>query len=441
MTRISLVQSLAGHQDRAWSLDWSPSEPLLASCSTDKSVRLYSFLPPTQSPREGFRLSSTIPTSHTRTVRNLSFSPTGTTLATASFDSTVGIWCKINEAGLDDPTERDAADEEGGEWEAVEPLEGHESECKSVAWSGDGRLLASCSRDKSVWVWEAVGPAEFECLAVLMEHTQDVKCVTWHPSEELLASASYDDQIHLYAPDPYDDEWTLVHKLSPSHLGTVWSVSFSPCGTYLASTGDDLSLKIWKRIELATEMGNAGEARREEGGLMGPWSRSGVRIGQKERFEWREVSKLEGIHDRSVYSLDWQRGGVDEKEGGLGRIATCAGDGKIRIWQVTRPESNEAGAPPQLTSLATLEDAHGLSDINSIKWCTLSPSKAAATLRSLEGGEEDEERQAENDDEAELDTRWKGCEDWFATAGDDGLIKVWKLEEESSEGSVDAMQE
>lgn len=81
-------------------------------------------------------------------------------------------------------------------------------------------------------------------------------------------------------------------------------------------------------------MGNAGEAKREEGGLMGPWSRSGVRIGQKERFEWKEVVRLEGVHDRSVYGLDWKRGGVDEKEGGLGRIATCAGDGKIRVWQV-----------------------------------------------------------------------------------------------------------
>jgi hypothetical protein len=89
-----------------------------------------------------------------------------------------------------------------------------------------------------------------------------------------------------------------------------------------------------------------------------------------------------------------------------------------------------------LTSLVTLEDAHGLSDINSIKWCTLSPSKAAATLRSLEGGEEDGEEEMPNPDE-EVDSRWKACEDWFATAGDDGLIKIWKLEEES----VDDMKE
>lgn len=95
-----------------------------------------------------------------------------------------------------------------------------------------------------------------------------------------------------------------------------------------------------------------------------------------------------------------------------------------------------------MTSIATLEDAHGLTDINSIKWCTLSPSKAAATLRSLEGGEEAEEEEAERESESEVDSRWKGCEDWFATAGDDGLVKIWRLEEgEEGEQRVESMQE
>lgn len=108
----------------------------------------------------------------------MSWSPNGRYLASAGFDGLTAIW------------ERDSE----GEFECVATLEGHENEVKWVSWARNGQLLATCSRDKSVWVWAAEGGAaangdggaggekEFECLSVLNGHTQDVKVAKWHPT-------------------------------------------------------------------------------------------------------------------------------------------------------------------------------------------------------------------------------------------------------------------
>lgn len=140
--KFVLLAELPGHEDRAWHVAWNRREPLIASCSADKTIRLYSY-----TEKEEFRHVHTIPTGHAKTVRAVAWSPSGETLATASFDTNIGIW--EQQKGDDDD-----ADGAGGQWECISTLEGHETECKSVAYSFNGNYLASCGRDKTVWIWQ-----------------------------------------------------------------------------------------------------------------------------------------------------------------------------------------------------------------------------------------------------------------------------------------------
>lgn len=98
--------------------------------------------------------------------------------------------------------------------------------------------------------------------------------------------------------------------------------------------------------------------------------------------------------------------------------------------QTASPPFDGKTSMPTHTLVASVESAHGVSDVNHVAWCRLSPAKAAETLRRLEGGEGDAD---EDEDtarrEGEEDPRWARTKDMFASAGDDGVVKVWVVDQ------------
>lgn len=167
----------------------------------------------------GERMSAAI-RGHDEMISDLRFSDTGLKLATCSKDKTIKLWDIRDRVVVGEPV----------------VLEGHMDKVNTVAWSPDERRIVSGSSDRTVRSWDAITGTQLWSAS----HDEPVFSVAYSPDGTLVASSDDDGRIALWSADSGDPIGDLL-----GHIDRVRSVVFSPNGKQIASGSDDKTIRRW----------------------------------------------------------------------------------------------------------------------------------------------------------------------------------------------------
>ncbi|TVQ82061.1 MAG: hypothetical protein EA380_00750, partial [Phycisphaeraceae bacterium] len=154
---------------------------------------------------------------HTEMVSAIAFSPDGRSLASASFDGTAALW--------------DAAD-----GSLLRRFADHKGRVSTVAFSPDSNTLAYAGDDGVVHLRDLISGS----VRALNAHAERIPSVAFHPDGRRLASAGADGAVRLWNIATGE----LLSEFTPGGGKIIRTVCFSPDGAILASGGDDNAIVL-----------------------------------------------------------------------------------------------------------------------------------------------------------------------------------------------------
>jgi WD40 repeat protein/uncharacterized protein YgiM (DUF1202 family) len=242
---------LTGHTNEILAVAYSPDGRLIASGSSDHTIRLWE-------PTTGHELH--ILRGHVGHIHGLAFSPDGHLLASGSADTTIRIWDvasgkEMKSGATSFGAIRSVTFSPDGQvvitggndgslrfWDPktakeIKSVRGQFGITFSVAFSPDSKLLATGNSDAQIHIWDLATGMQRSALS---GHTAPVHAIAFSPVNHILASASADGLIRIW-----DLERGTEYMALPGHKGAVNAVLFTRDGRSLISGGADGTVKVW----------------------------------------------------------------------------------------------------------------------------------------------------------------------------------------------------
>ena len=289
---VTEKNTFVGHKDVVNGVSYSRDGQLIASASSDNTVKIWH--------RDG-KLERTL-IGHQDSVIDVAFSPQEDLIASASEDNTVKLW---NSKGILKNT-----------------LNGHRGSVHRVVFSDRGNLIASAGEDKTVRLWNTKGGL----VNILAHHQREVLAVAFAPDGQTIATGDRSGTLYLWNP-----QGKLIRKFS-AHSLPIRGIDFSPDGQTIATGGDNKVLRLWqlngnlKNILPGYEAPITGVEFSPDGKLIGTssWDNT-IKLWH---HDGTLHSNLEG-HQGRVWRLAWSPDGST--------IATAGWDNTVKLWQIKDP--------------------------------------------------------------------------------------------------------
>ncbi|MBN1323512.1 MAG: hypothetical protein JW986_05860, partial [Methanotrichaceae archaeon] len=317
---------------------------------------------------------------------SVAYSPDGRTLASGNDNGTVSLW-------------------DANSGRELRTLSGHSDWVRSVAFSPDGRTIASGSDDKTVKLWEASTGRE---LRTLSGHSGNVNAVAFRPDGRTLVSGSDDKTVKLWDANSGRELRTLS-----GHSAWVLSVAFSPDGRTIASGSNDKTVKLWDAStgrELRTLSGHSNWV------LSVAFSPDGRTIASG---SWDDTVKLwDASTGRELRTLsghsDYVRAVAFSPDGRT--LASGSSDSTVKLWDANtgRELRTLSGHSSGVQSVAFSPDGRTIASGSSDSTVKLWDANTGRELRTLSGHSRDVNAVAFSPDGRTL-----------ASGSDDNTVKLW----------------